>query len=88
VRLRIVSAEPLDQATSRIGKGLRIFLRDQNPLTQISSQLRAKGEGEVLLVLPTGGGEVEVKLPGKYSVSPRVAGALKAIPGIATVEHI
>jgi DNA polymerase III subunit alpha len=88
VRLRIVSAEPLDQAASRIGKGLRIFLRDQNPLTQISSQLRAKGEGEVLLVLPTGGGEVEVKLPGKYSVSPRVAGALKAIPGIAAVEHI
>ena len=88
VRLRIVSAEPLDRAASRIGKGLRIFLHDKNPLAEISGQLRAKGEGEVVLILLTDGGEVEVKLPGKYAVSPQVAGALKAIPGIAAVEHI
>ncbi len=87
VRLRIVSAEPLDQAASRMGKGLRIFLRDKNPLAEISVKLRAKGEGEVVLILLTDGGEVEVKLPGKYSVSPEVASALKAIPGIAAVEH-
>ena len=50
--------------------------------------LRAQGDGEVSLVLLTNSGEVEVKLPGKFSVSPQVAGALKAIPGIVAVEHV
>ncbi|QBR72357.1 DNA polymerase III subunit alpha [Beijerinckiaceae bacterium] len=88
VRARIVSVEPLDQAASRIGKGLRVFLRDENPLSQIARKLTSQGEGEVSLILLTPSGEVEVKLPGKFSVSPQVAGALKAIPGIVAVEHV
>jgi DNA polymerase-3 subunit alpha len=88
VRARIVSVEPLDHAASRIGKGLRVFLRDENPLGQIARRLSSQGEGEVSLVLLTASGEVEVKLPGKFSVSPQVAGALKAIPGIVAVEHV
>ncbi len=88
VRARIVSVEPLDAAASRIGKGLRVFLRDENPLAEIARRLRGQGEGEVSLVLQTGSGEVEVKLPGKFSVSPQMAGALKAIPGIIAVEHV
>ena len=88
VRARIVSVEPLDAAAGRIGKGLRVFLRDENPLAEITRHLRGQGDGEVSLVLLTGSGEVEVKLPGKFSVSPQVAGALKAIPGIVAVEHV
>ena len=88
VRARIVSAEPLDVAASRIGKGLRVFLRDENPLGEISRHLRMRGDGDVSLVLLTGSGEIEVKLPGKFSVSPQVAGALKAVPGIVAVEHV
>ncbi|MGH6849121.1 MAG: DNA polymerase III subunit alpha [Methylocella sp.] len=88
VRARIVSVEPLDAAASRIGKGLRVFLRDENPLGEIARNLRARGDGEVSLVLLTNRGEVEVKLPGKFSVSPQVAGALKAIQGIVAVEHV
>jgi DNA polymerase-3 subunit alpha len=41
-----------------------------------------------MLVLLTSSGEIEVKLPGKFSASPQVAGALKAIPGIVAVEHV
>jgi DNA polymerase-3 subunit alpha len=88
VRSRIVTAEPLDRAVSRIGSGLRVVLRDKNPLDQIAGQLRGRGESEVSLVLLTTSGEVEVRLPGKYSVSPQAAGALKAIPGVVTVEHV
>jgi DNA polymerase III subunit alpha len=88
VRARIVSAEPLDRAARRCGKGLRIVLHDKNPLGEIVGQLRQRGEGEVLLILLTSSGEVEVKLPGKYYVSPQAVGALKAIPGIVAVEHI
>ncbi len=87
VRARIVSVEPLDAAASRIGKGLRVFLRDENPLAEIARRLRG-GDAEVSLVLLTGSGEVEVKLPGKFSVSPQVAGALKSVPGIVAVEHV
>lgn len=88
VRARIVSVEPLESAASRIGKGLRIILRDENPLSEIARRLSARGEGEVSLVLLTDGGEVEVKLPGKFSVSPQLAGALKTVPGIVAVEHV
>jgi DNA polymerase-3 subunit alpha len=88
VRARIVSAEPLDRAASRCGKGLRIVLRDKNPLDEIVGQLRTRGEGEVSLILLTSSGEVEVKLPLKYSVSPQAVGTLRAVPGIVAVEHI
>ena len=32
------------------------------------------------------GGEVEVKLPGRFKVSPQIAGAIKAVPGVVQVE--
>ena len=88
VRARIVSVEPLDVAASRIGKGLRVVLRDENPLQEIARRLRGPGDGDVSLILLTGSGEVEVRLPGKFSVSPQVAGALKTVPGIVAVEHV
>jgi DNA polymerase-3 subunit alpha len=88
VRARIVSAEALDAAAGRIGKGLRIFLRDENPLGEIARRLSKQGDGEVSLVLLTQGAEVEMKLPGKFSVSPHIAGQLKAIPGIVAIEHV
>lgn len=88
VRARIVSVEPLDCAASRIGKGLRIVLRDENPLPEIARRLCVRGDGEVSLVLLTEGGEVEIRLPGKFSVSAQIADALKAVPGIVAVEHI
>ncbi len=88
VRARIVSVEPLDAAANRIGKRLRVFLRDKGPLGEIARNLLTLGDGEVSLMLLTNSGEVEIKLPGKFSVSPQVAGALKAIPGIVAVEHM
>ncbi|MGH6937162.1 MAG: DNA polymerase III subunit alpha, partial [Methylocella sp.] len=61
VRARIVSVEPLDAAASRIGTGLRVFLRDSDPLGEIARHLRAQGDCDVSLVLLTNRGEVEVK---------------------------
>ncbi len=88
VRARIISAEPLDMAASRIQKGLRVFLRDETPLPSIAKRLSMRGEGEVSIVVLRGTDEIEVRLPGKYQVSTDMAGALKAIPGIVAVEHI
>ena len=54
----------------------------------IAQSLGARGDGEVALILQTAGGEVEMKLPGRYQVSAQAAGALKAIPGVVAVEHV
>jgi len=49
----------------------------------------ASGEGEVTLVmmldLET---EVEMKLPGRFRVSPQIAGAIKAVPGVVDVQTL
>jgi DNA polymerase-3 subunit alpha len=48
---------------------------------------QANGDGEVSMVLMLDrGAEVEVKLPGRFKVSPQIAGALKAVPGVVAVE--
>jgi DNA polymerase-3 subunit alpha len=87
VRARIQSADPLDQAAAKLQKGLRVFLRDPAPIEPIAKRLDGKGDGEVSMVLQLGGGtEVEIKLPGRFKVSPQIAGAIKAVPGVLDVR--
>jgi DNA polymerase-3 subunit alpha len=87
VRARIQTAEPLDKAAAKVQKSLRVFLRDAAPLEPVAKRLEGKGDGEVSMVLLlTGGGEVEVKLPGRFRISPQIAGALKAVPGVVEVQ--
>jgi len=96
VRARIQMVEPLDQAAAKLAKGLRVFLRDETPIESIAKRLEgpasgrsAPDNGEVALVLMLGEGtEVEVKLPGRFKVSPQIAGALKAVPGVVAVEAV
>jgi DNA polymerase III subunit alpha len=100
VRARIQSAEPLDEAAARMQRGLRVFLRDPAPIDGLIRRLEPmhncggrnggeQGEGEVsmVLLLPNGS-EVEVKLPGRFKVSPQIAGAIKAVTGVVTVEAL
>jgi len=95
VRARIQSAEPLDAAAANHHKGLRVFLRDDKPIEAVAKRLEparpgpANGDGEVSVVLMLKQGtEVEVKLPGRFKVSPQVAGAIKAVPGVVSVEAL
>jgi DNA polymerase III subunit alpha len=96
VRARIQSAEPLDAAAANLHKGLRVFLRDDKPIEAVAKRLEpapqrtaANGDGEVSVVLMLKQGtEVEVKLPGRFKVSPQIAGAIKAVPGVVTVEAL
>jgi DNA polymerase-3 subunit alpha len=41
-----------------------------------------------VVLLLSGGTEVEVKLPGRFAVSPQIAGALKAVPGVVEVQAV
>ncbi|HEX2137748.1 MAG TPA: DNA polymerase III subunit alpha, partial [Microvirga sp.] len=88
VRARISSAERLDEAVAKHQKGMRIFLRDERPIVSVQERLKAKGEGEVtlILILDDVKQEVEVKLPGRYLASPQIAGALRAVPGVVDVQ--
>lgn len=88
VRARIQSAELLEDAVAHHHKAMRIFLRDEAPIGSVQQRLRDRGEGEVslVLILDQGEREVEVKLPGRYQVSPQIAGALRAAPGVVHVE--
>jgi DNA polymerase-3 subunit alpha len=94
VRARIQLAEPLEQATAKLSKSLRIFLRGDGPIESVAKRLELpadlpaqdKAEGEVALVLLLDGVEVEVKLPGRFKISPQIAGAIKAVPGVVAVE--
>jgi DNA polymerase-3 subunit alpha len=87
VRARIQSAEPLDKAAEKLRKSLRVFVRDTAPLEAVGKRLDPKGDGEVnMVLLLDGGAEVEVRLPGKFKVSPQIAGAIKAVPGVVEVQ--
>ncbi|HEY2526869.1 MAG TPA: DNA polymerase III subunit alpha [Xanthobacteraceae bacterium] len=99
VRARIQSVEPLDEAAARLQKGLRVFLRDDAPLEGVLRRLepsaiaaagRGEGaDGEVSMVLMLDdGSEVEIKLPGRFKVSPQIAGAIKTVTGVVTVEAL
>ena len=42
----------------------------------------------MILILEGGASEVEVKLPGRYKVSPQIAGAIKAVSGVVDVQTL
>ncbi len=99
VRARIQSVEPLDEAAARMQRGLRVFLRNEEPIAGVAKRLEPthngtrngaeSAEGEVSMVLMLqNGSEVEVKLPGRFKVSPQIAGAIKAVTGVITVEAL
>lgn len=90
VRVRIQSVEPLDAAAVRVQKGFRVFVEDLGAIDSIARRLPSKGDGEVSLVirLTDAASEVEVKLPGRFAVSPQIAGAIKAVPGVQAVMEM
>jgi DNA polymerase III subunit alpha len=87
-RLIVQAAEDLDQAIARGLKGLRVFVRDQEPLDSLKNRLTRKGDGDIYVVVMAGGEDVEVKLPGRYDVSPAMVGALKSVNGVMAVQPV
>ncbi|NUS19463.1 MAG: DNA polymerase III subunit alpha, partial [Mesorhizobium sp.] len=90
INLRIQTVQSLEDEASRIQKALRIFVRDSAPLGTLANQLSVKGEGQVSFVLikEAGQGEVEIELPNRYRISPQVASAMRAVPGVVEVELV
>jgi DNA polymerase-3 subunit alpha len=74
----------------RQNHALRIYLRDQKPVKSITAHLKKTGDSPVSLIVikGEGGGEVEIAMGDNYQVSPPIAGAVKAIPGVVDVELV
>jgi DNA polymerase-3 subunit alpha len=81
----------LDEAASKAGAGLRIWLDRTEALPHIRALLEreGKGRGRVTLVPKMGlERDVDVILPATFNVSPRLAQAMKMVPGVEMVEDV
>ncbi|MCA3564255.1 MAG: DNA polymerase III subunit alpha [Methylocystis sp.] len=87
-RLIVQAVEGLDQAIARGLKGLRVFVRSEEPLESLRNRLTRKGDGDIYVVVMAEGEDVEVKLPGRYDVSPAMVGALKSVSGVMAVQPV
>ncbi|MBN9561641.1 MAG: DNA polymerase III subunit alpha [Alphaproteobacteria bacterium] len=90
--LRITASDvsALDQAASGVGAGMRVWLEKTEAVEHIRVLLdrEGRGKGRVVLVPRVGNGQsVEIALPGGFNVSPRLAQALKVVPGVERIEE-
>ncbi|WP_159995674.1 DNA polymerase III subunit alpha [Roseomonas sp. 18066] len=89
LRLTAQGLESLDKAASGIGQMLRLGIDDPAAIDPVREMLTREGpgHGRVILVPRLGDSqELEVVLPGSWNVSPRLAQAMKVVPGVASVE--
>jgi len=87
INVRIQSVESLDKVMAGL-KQIRVFVRDEAPLASVQKHLGVRGNGEVSLILLQDGREVEMRLPGRYAVTPQIASALRAIRDVVQVELV
>jgi DNA polymerase-3 subunit alpha len=90
IGLRIQTADSLEDRAARGQSALRVYMRDARPLNSVSTHLKSRGEGQVSFVMIKDDGrrEIEVTLPDRYKISPQLASALKAAPGVLDVELV
>jgi DNA polymerase-3 subunit alpha len=90
VNLRVQTMQSLEEQASQMQRTMRVFLRDPEPVQALTRQLGQRGEGQVSFVVirPDNSGEIEIELPDRYRVEPRIASALKAIKGVVDVELV
>ncbi|MDB5470769.1 MAG: polymerase subunit alpha, partial [Caulobacter sp.] len=86
-------AEPVDQSIEAVAAGLRVHISSASAeidsLKQRLTRAASQRGGEVILVAGIGGGrEIEMKLPGFYSLDASLRGALKTAPGVAYLEDV
>ena len=94
LRLLVQSLRPVDDVVANTEAGLRIFVEKPEACHGLRTRLedveqpKHKRGGEVSLVIMTPEREVEMRLPHKYAINPRIAGAIKAVPGVLHVEEV
>ena len=91
LRIFVRDTKPLefDRATAATCRSRRAGRRAQGPAGKTGAGAAGGADGDVSLVmmldLET---EVEMKLPGRFKVSPQIAGAIKAVSGVVDVQTL
>ncbi len=91
LRVTAQDVASLDQAAAGAGAAMRIWLRETASVPHIRELLgrEGRGKGRVILVPRLGTTQsVEIALPGGFNVTPRLAQALKVIPGVDQVDEL
>lgn len=90
IGLRLQTIQSLEEKSLQMQKALRVYVRDSGPLRAVAAHLNAKGDGLVsfIVIKEEGKREVEVELPQKYRITPEIAAALRAAPGVIDVELV
>ncbi|MFS2326460.1 DNA polymerase III subunit alpha [Brucella sp. H1_1004] len=90
IGLRIQTVQSLEDRACAMQKALRLYLRSAQSLKSIIPHFNTRGDGEVsfIVIKEDGQREVEIELPHRYRVSPQIASAMKAIPGVVDVELV
>ncbi|HET6971902.1 MAG TPA: DNA polymerase III subunit alpha, partial [Phenylobacterium sp.] len=85
--------EPVEKAVANVVAGLRVHVTPRSAEIEalkrrLEGVANARG-GEIVLVAGIEGGrEVELKLPGRFTLDGAVRGALKTAPGVVFVEDL
>jgi DNA polymerase-3 subunit alpha len=90
-RLTANRLQRLEEAASDAAAGLRIFLREPEPVPRLAGVFRehaTRGNGRVMLVLDTDDREIEMTIPGGFRITPAMRAAVKSIPGVVDVHDI
>jgi DNA polymerase-3 subunit alpha len=86
-------AEPIEKAIENVVAGLRVHLSPSaaeiEALKRRLEPAQSQKGGEVTFVAAISGGrEIELRLPGRYSLDASLRGALKTAPGVALLEDV
>lgn len=90
IGLRIQTVQSLEDEACRMQKALRLYLRSAEAVKYITQHFNTRGDGQVSLIVIKDDGqrEIEIELPHRYRVSPQLASAIKAVPGVVEVELV
>ena len=91
LRITASDIQGLDQAAEKAGVGMRIWLQQTEAVPHIRSLLAREGNGRGRVILVPrleDDQDVEIILPGGFNVTPRLAQALKLLPGVERVEDL
>jgi len=84
--------EPVEKAVENVVSGLRVHVSPSAEIEAIKKRLGVSNGGrggEVVLTAQLGGGrEVELKLPGRFTLDGAIRGAVKTAPGVVFVEDL
>lgn len=96
LKLLARGVQPADEVVAGAGgTGLRVFVEAPEAVDTAATVLRdaadtrgGRGPIRFCLIGPGLPGEVEIELGDDFPVSPQIRGALRSLPGVATVEEI